>query len=205
MSPVCRVYVGPRLMLSDVLPYLHTIVQPNMRAVSTQLYSAREKADLYNVINTMLAYSLTYTQERSNEGQYSFVMEPNIEEVVKYTDVSSGRVQRQQMGYTARQLVAREVELERVRRAEAYFSLKEQQKKIVPNREALLPPAISTSKHPNLPGGKNATAALKSSQENGDKSASENVPNHLRKLKAKPVIKQVENKVRISVYVINYE
>ena len=41
----------------------------------------------------------------------------NIEEVVRFPDLPP----RRSMAYGARQLVAREVEMEKVRRAEAYF------------------------------------------------------------------------------------
>lgn len=48
------------------------IIQPNLRPVNTQLYSAREKEDLKNLVATMFAYNLTYQQERTLEGQYIY-------------------------------------------------------------------------------------------------------------------------------------
>lgn len=44
--------------------------------VSTQLYSAREKQQLSSLVGTMLAYSLTYHQERTPDGQYLYRLEP---------------------------------------------------------------------------------------------------------------------------------
>lgn len=44
--------------------------------VSTQLYSAREKQQLAGLVGTMLAYSLTYRQERLPDGQYVYRLEP---------------------------------------------------------------------------------------------------------------------------------
>lgn len=44
--------------------------------VSTQLYSAREKQQLASLVGTMLAYSLTYRQERTPDGQYVYRLEP---------------------------------------------------------------------------------------------------------------------------------
>ena len=66
MSPLQRACVSPRLLLLDVLPYLLPIVQPPLRAVNTQLYSQREKQELFHVLNTMIAYNLTYTQVSYN-------------------------------------------------------------------------------------------------------------------------------------------
>lgn len=215
MSPVHRVFVGPRLLLTDLLPYLFTILQPNFRAVNTLLYSAKEKAELFAVINTMLAYNLTYSQERAPEGHYTFVMEPNIEEIVKFTDPVSGN--QRQLGYTARQLVAREVEMEKVRRAEAYFSLQEQEKKLIPNRAKLIASnPISVKSNPVLQNDSATSSSLKESRpltnetvcrslesipasQPEEEESESNVPNHLRKLKAKPVIKTVESKVSVCV------
>lgn len=44
--------------------------------VSTQLYSTREKQQLASLVGTMLAYSLTYRQERTPDGQYVYRLEP---------------------------------------------------------------------------------------------------------------------------------
>lgn len=47
-----------------------------MLQVSTQLFSTREKEQLSSLVGTMLAYSLTYRQERTPEGQYTYRLEP---------------------------------------------------------------------------------------------------------------------------------
>ena len=44
--------------------------------MSTQLYSTREKQQLASLVGTMLAYSLTYRQERRPDGQYIYRLEP---------------------------------------------------------------------------------------------------------------------------------
>ena len=44
--------------------------------MSTQLYSSREKQQLASLVGTMLAYSLTYCQERTPDGQYVYRLEP---------------------------------------------------------------------------------------------------------------------------------
>lgn len=44
--------------------------------VSTQLYSTREKLQLASLVGTMIAYSLTYRQERMPDGQYVYRLEP---------------------------------------------------------------------------------------------------------------------------------
>ena len=48
------------------------IIQPNLRPLNTQLYSAREREELRALVDVMNAYNLTYVQERSAEGQYLY-------------------------------------------------------------------------------------------------------------------------------------
>jgi len=44
--------------------------------VNPQLYSTREKQQLHDLIDTMINYNLTYRQDRTPEGQYTYVLEP---------------------------------------------------------------------------------------------------------------------------------
>ena len=46
--------------------------------VNTQLYSSREKADLAQLVCIMIAYNMTYHQEKTIEGQYSYVLDPYV-------------------------------------------------------------------------------------------------------------------------------
>ncbi|KTF76075.1 hypothetical protein cypCar_00027027 [Cyprinus carpio] len=39
---------------------------------------------LYDLIDTMINYNLTYRQDRTPEGQYTYVLEPNVEDVVHF-------------------------------------------------------------------------------------------------------------------------
>ena len=56
----------------DVLPNLVEILRPSLRPVNTQLYSQKEREELSNLVATMIAYNLTYSQERTEEGQYVY-------------------------------------------------------------------------------------------------------------------------------------
>ena len=48
------------------------------RQVNTQLYSAREKAELSQLVRVMIAYNLTYQQTRAADGQYNYCLEPFV-------------------------------------------------------------------------------------------------------------------------------
>ncbi|KAM5151796.1 chromosome transmission fidelity protein 18 homolog [Mantella aurantiaca] len=89
---------------------------PLMPQVNTQLYSMKEKQQLAELINTMLAYNLTYHQERTMDGQYVYKLDPNVEDVCRFPDLPA----RKQLTYQAKQLISREIELEKMRRSEAF-------------------------------------------------------------------------------------
>ncbi|XP_033820967.1 chromosome transmission fidelity protein 18 homolog [Periophthalmus magnuspinnatus] len=98
----------------DILSLLLEVICPKLRPVNPQLFSSREKEQLKELIDTMLAYNLSYRQDRTPEGQYTYVLEPRVEDVVKFP----GLPPRRQLTYQAKQTVSREMEQEKMRRAE---------------------------------------------------------------------------------------
>ncbi|KAJ7390212.1 hypothetical protein OS493_026722 [Desmophyllum pertusum] len=113
-SPHIRQNINIRTACLELLPFILEIITPTLRPVNTQLFSAREKRQLAELIDTMIAYNLTYHQERNFEGQYTYVLDPNMEEAVKFP----GLPQHRQLTYATKQLISREIELEKMRRAE---------------------------------------------------------------------------------------
>ncbi|KAK3609804.1 hypothetical protein CHS0354_029843 [Potamilus streckersoni] len=115
MTPMVRKFLNQPITLLEILPPLTDIIQPTFRPVNTQLYSAREKEDLAQLIRIMIAYNMTYHQEKTADGQYNYILDPNMEEVVRFP----GMKQHRQLTYAAKQMIAREIELEKMRRGEA--------------------------------------------------------------------------------------
>ncbi|XP_004705842.1 chromosome transmission fidelity protein 18 homolog [Echinops telfairi] len=115
IAPSTRSRATPQALVLDMLCPLLDVLTPKLRPVSTQLYSAREKQQLAGLVGTMLAYSLTYRQERTPDGQYTYRLEPNVEDICRFPELPA----RKPLTYQAKQLVAREVELEKMRRVEA--------------------------------------------------------------------------------------
>ncbi|XP_037546232.1 chromosome transmission fidelity protein 18 homolog [Nematolebias whitei] len=104
-----------RLSLTlDILTLLLNIICPKLRPVNPQLFSSREKEQMHELIDTMLAYNLSYRQDRTPEGQYTYVLEPRVEEVAWFP----GLPPRRQLTYQAKQTISREMEREKMRRAE---------------------------------------------------------------------------------------
>ncbi|XP_045850231.1 chromosome transmission fidelity protein 18 homolog isoform X4 [Meles meles] len=115
IAPATRSRATPQALVLDALCLILDILAPKLRPVSTQLYSSREKQQLAGLVGTMLAYSLTYRQERLPDGQYVYRLEPNVEEVCCFPELPA----RKPLTYQAKQLIAREIEMEKMRRAEA--------------------------------------------------------------------------------------
>ncbi|XP_042294272.1 chromosome transmission fidelity protein 18 homolog isoform X2 [Sceloporus undulatus] len=115
IAPNSRSRTGPQSLVLEALCFLLEIISPKLRPVNTQLYSQKEKQQLAQLISTMLAYNLNYHQERTPDGQYIYKLDPNMEEVCRFPDLPI----RKPLSYQAKQLIAREIELEKMRRTEA--------------------------------------------------------------------------------------
>ncbi|MEQ2157561.1 hypothetical protein GOODEAATRI_003037, partial [Goodea atripinnis] len=116
-----RSRIGQLSLTLDILTLLLDIICPKLRPVNPQLFSSREKDQMRELIDNMLAYNLSYRQDRTPEGQYTYVLEPfvscvcrRVEDVARF----SGLPPRRQLTYQAKQTISREMEQEKMRRAE---------------------------------------------------------------------------------------
>nr|CAB3230952.1 chromosome transmission fidelity protein 18 homolog [Phallusia mammillata] len=126
MLPNSRCYTPPTVAIQDLVPHLLAIMTPSLRPVNMQLYSSNEKKQLADLVHSMLAYNLTYRQEKDAEGQYKYVLEPNMAEVCAFHHPSGGA--RRQLSYALKQIISKEVESERMRRSESMMTGKVEQK-----------------------------------------------------------------------------
>ena len=46
--------------------------------VNKQLYTQMERKQLNDLVNTMISYNLTYRQEKNEDGNYVYVLEPLV-------------------------------------------------------------------------------------------------------------------------------
>ncbi|XP_049856731.1 chromosome transmission fidelity protein 18 homolog isoform X2 [Schistocerca gregaria] len=115
MDVKVRAHYKADTLLMDTLPHLLRIIVPRVRPVNIQLYSKSEKQELDNVIGIMIDYNLNYVQERTPVGAYEYNLDPNMAEVAHFPDTKPNRT----LSYNAKQLIARELEMEKLRRAEA--------------------------------------------------------------------------------------
>ncbi|XP_068151463.1 chromosome transmission fidelity protein 18 homolog [Drosophila tropicalis] len=100
------------VLLLDTVPMLKRILSPQLRSVAVQLLSPKEQYDLRHTIEVMVDLGLTFMQVKSAEGHYVFQTEPDLDALANFPG-SLGLT----LPYFSRQLIAREVDLERIRRA----------------------------------------------------------------------------------------
>ncbi|KAI8121802.1 Chromosome transmission fidelity protein 18 like protein [Lucilia cuprina] len=99
-------------VLLETVPLLKYILSPQLRSVAIQLLSQKEQADLKHCVEIMVDLGITYTQVKSADGPYIFRMEPDLDTIMQFPNFPGVT-----LSYFGRQLVSREVELERIHRS----------------------------------------------------------------------------------------
>ncbi|XP_055375767.1 chromosome transmission fidelity protein 18 homolog [Condylostylus longicornis] len=99
-------------ILLETLPFLKSILSPNLRSVSSQLLTTKERHELSSTVGIMVDLGLVFTQTKAIDGTYQYCLEPDIDMLIKFPDFKGIS-----LSYFGRQLIAREVELEKMRRS----------------------------------------------------------------------------------------
>ncbi|KAH7046343.1 hypothetical protein BKA57DRAFT_466280 [Linnemannia elongata] len=97
-------------------PFLR-ILSPFLRPVNKQLIKPDEREVLKRLVDIMINFQLTFVQEKTEDGQFLYRLEPSIEKLGDFSTIGLKNVLTNR--YAVRQLIAQEIEMELVRRAEA--------------------------------------------------------------------------------------
>ncbi|KAI8064610.1 P-loop containing nucleoside triphosphate hydrolase protein [Gongronella butleri] len=116
IHPSQRRFLTKDQIVLTVVPRLMRIISPDMRPVNKHLIKPEEKVMLDRLVNTMLEYGLTFVQESNEEGQFTFNLEPPMEELMMFEHMARKSVLSSR--YATRQMIAQEIEVERLRRRE---------------------------------------------------------------------------------------
>ncbi|KAL0100828.1 hypothetical protein PUN28_019304 [Cardiocondyla obscurior] len=100
-------------LTTDVAAFLPDILAPKLRTVPCHLYSPKEKADLTRIVNVMIEFGLSFVQEKNLQGGYIYNLDPNILEIGIFPDCNVHR----NLAYAIQQIIAQELEVERLKRA----------------------------------------------------------------------------------------
>ncbi|KAG0275592.1 hypothetical protein BGZ95_008609 [Linnemannia exigua] len=96
-------------------PFLR-ILSPFLRPVNKQLIKPEEREVLMRLVDIMIHFQLTFVQEKTEDGQFLYRLEPSIEKLGDFSTIGLKNVLTNR--YAVRQLIAQEIEMELVRRAE---------------------------------------------------------------------------------------
>ncbi|ODN05414.1 Chromosome transmission fidelity protein 18 [Orchesella cincta] len=110
-------FLDQHMLVTEVYPAILSIIQPGtIRPVPTQIWTDRERETLKNVVEVMLTYNICYTQTKNPEtGAYAFVLEPDLADMVTFKQQELV-VSKKPFPYAIKQLVAREIDTEKLRR-----------------------------------------------------------------------------------------
>jgi chromosome transmission fidelity protein 18 len=111
--------------ISLVLRIISPALKPVLRCpfaltkVNEQLISPSDRLALFRVVDAMIQTNLKYTQYKVDDGSFIFKLEPaGVENLIAFGTETKGIRGR----YAVRQLVAREMERERIRRRKGGIS-----------------------------------------------------------------------------------
>ncbi|KAG2224906.1 hypothetical protein INT45_010855 [Circinella minor] len=106
------------MIATEIAPRLLHIMSPDIRTVNKQLFKAHEKEMLETLVNVMIEFGLTFLQEKNEDGQFVYKLDPPLEEMLNF-DGTGGLINKVlPKQYAVRQLIAQEIELEVIRRRE---------------------------------------------------------------------------------------
>jgi len=146
LSAQVRSVNSRQTLTTDLMPYILPIITPTLRPVSAHLYSIEEKQLIRRVVSVMINYNLTYRQEKTSDGAYRYVLEPDMEQVAYYEVAQVG--QRRSLAYAVKQMLAREIEVQKMRLYEASLGPIAAE----PDQKAVLPAAaVAAEVKPAVP------------------------------------------------------
>ncbi|XP_050076845.1 chromosome transmission fidelity protein 18 homolog [Anopheles maculipalpis] len=173
-------------VLIDTIPMLKRVINPSLRSVSLQLLSQKEKSDLTHTVQVMADFGLNYIQLKTPEGTYQYQLNPDLDQLCCFSGTAG-----QSSTYFGKQIVAREVELEQMRRA--------QPKLLVAGKNAGTAAStsssstkVSSSKALSNGGHKENAVPPMEKPSRAASTSSHELPNHLRTLKPKQIVQKTK-------------
>ena len=134
-------------LLIDTISLLKNIICPEIRSVSMHLLTPNEKIDLQHTVQIYADFGVSLIQMQAADGTYLYRSEPDIDHFT-FTGIPN-----RQISYWSKQIIAQEVQVEKMRRArpkvgnENPQKLEEKSKKAEKAKEILSP----TSENKALP------------------------------------------------------
>ncbi|KAG0705124.1 P-loop containing nucleoside triphosphate hydrolase protein [Suillus ampliporus] len=103
-----RHLVTGQVLQLEFAPYINRIISPPLRPVNSQVIKPQERALLSSLVDIMVSFELRFLQEKAEDGQFVYRLDPPIDVFVTYdgkraADIAVSR-------YAVRHLVATEID-----------------------------------------------------------------------------------------------
>ncbi|RDX46889.1 P-loop containing nucleoside triphosphate hydrolase protein [Lentinus brumalis] len=109
-----RHLANEQTMQLEIAPYLNRIISPPLRPVNSQVIRPAEKALLSRLVNIMASIELRFVQEKQEDGQLVYRLDPPIDVFVTYDGKRSADIAVSR--YAVRHLVAAEIDAQVIAR-----------------------------------------------------------------------------------------
>lgn len=76
IQPQKRRFLTKTMVIHELVPLLMHIITPDIKPVNQQLIKSAEKAQLVRLIDIMIEFGLSFIQEKTEDGQFLFKLEP---------------------------------------------------------------------------------------------------------------------------------
>ncbi|VDO04706.1 unnamed protein product [Rodentolepis nana] len=116
-------FLTHRQFLLDASSYVNrllSVMSVHLRPVNTQLYNVQEREHLLHLISIMISLGLDWVpHQTSDTGEPTYRLEPPLDTVAQFSSSVNKSPDLSNLPYAIKQMMARELAMERVRRAEA--------------------------------------------------------------------------------------
>ncbi|CAI5741898.1 unnamed protein product [Peronospora destructor] len=116
LQPILR--MSTSVLVVDVVPWLVACLSPNIRRVNPSLQTKEEKGMIQRLIQLMASLGLSFRHKYLSDGSEDYALEPAINELVEFRNNDGNAAYQTMLPLIVRRLIAREVELEQMRRNE---------------------------------------------------------------------------------------
>ncbi|KAG2212269.1 hypothetical protein INT47_001628, partial [Mucor saturninus] len=128
-----RRYLNRDMVANELVPLLMQIISPDLKITNKQLIKPLEKAKLTRLVDSMIEFGLSFKQEKTDDGQYVYKLEPPVEQLLNFELSTPKAILPRQ--YAVRQMIASEIDTEIFRRREEASQSRNGQNKEKPSRE----------------------------------------------------------------------
>ncbi|KAG7398942.1 Chromosome transmission fidelity protein 18 [Phytophthora boehmeriae] len=107
------------VLVVDVVPWIIATLSPNIRRINPSLQTKEEKTMIERLIQLMASLGLSFRHKYLPDGTEDYALEPALNELVMFRGTEGDAAYQSVLPLTVRKMIAREVELEQMRRIES--------------------------------------------------------------------------------------